>query len=104
MESPPISIMINAMTVEKTGRSMKKLNTVTFDDLRDPIREWQRQGAYFVYVVGAAGAGPATGGLDAGAVIIGLTWAPERSLPIPSTTTRSPAARPLSTTQSLPRR
>src|SRR5271156_2081636 len=48
IESPPIRIMISAMTVEKTGRSMKKLNTVTFDDSIDSVcrRQDSRQGAH----------------------------------------------------------
>src|SRR4030095_10248714 len=33
--SPPTRTMISAMTVEKTGRSMKKLSTVPCRDLRD---------------------------------------------------------------------
>src|SRR5208282_2481582 len=77
IESAPIRIMTSAMTVEKTGRSMKKLNTVTFDDSLDSVcgRQHSRQSAQRVYVFGAVGTGPATGGLGAGAVMIGLTWA-----------------------------
>src|SRR5208283_6011943 len=54
MESPPIRIMISAITVEKTGRSMKKLNTVTFADLPDSVgkRRHSRPGACFAYVLG----------------------------------------------------
>src|SRR5437867_4484228 len=40
--STPTRIMISAMTVEKTGRSMKKLNTADLDDLSGRIREHGR--------------------------------------------------------------
>src|SRR5271169_3637855 len=71
IESPPIRIMISAMTVEKTGRSMKKLNTVTFDDSLDSVCRWQRprQGALWAYFFGAEG-GPAAGGLEPDAVMM----------------------------------
>ena len=56
------------------------------------------------FFLGAAGGGPAPGWLSTGAASTAFTGAPGRSLPTPSVTTRSPAARPVSTTQSLPRR
>src|SRR5258706_20231 len=73
--SAPDRIMSSAMTVESTGRSMKKLSIA----------------AYFADLLAETNA-------------TGRTGAPGRSLPMPSTTTRSPAARPLATTHSLPRR
>src|SRR6267378_20871 len=63
--SAPDRIISSAMTVESTGRSMKKLSIVD----------------YFADLLAEARA-------------TGLTGAPGRTLLVPSTTTRSPAARP----------
>src|SRR5271157_3248622 len=50
IDSPPTAIMSSAITVEKTGRSMKKLNTGAFGDLSDAQcqRQHSRQGACLV--------------------------------------------------------
>ena len=105
--SAPTAIMMSAMTVEKTGRSMKKLSTgglgmiYLIGATRTGDGAGTLRGPYFL---GAAGEGAAAEPSPAAAVATGFTGAPGRSLPIPSVTTRSPGARPLSTTQSLPRR
>src|SRR5262249_42043817 len=111
----PTRIMTSAMTVEKTGRSMKKLNMVSrslrvdgslpeshrcFDG---PNVRQVSHGPSAVHLLAAA-VEEAAAASRVAATKIGLTGAPARILPMPSTTTRSPGFNPLSTTHSFPSR